>query len=650
MKLLGIASIPFLCFLLIGQGFSQVGNYRQEGIKQLNAGQYVEALETFNLAIRTEPSSPELYFFRGYAKYALDDYLGAEEDYSRSVAIFPYQPDVFIYRAVVRSQLEDNEGAFADFARAEELDSAKADIYFNRAKLNLWLKRFNECINDCYRAIRLKYNEEYIYLLKGSAEVGLGHYFTAIASFREAMEVNPDNPYGYVQTGIAWMEMELPDSAIPFYNRALELDSLNVYALFNRSLAEASDKDFEAAIRDLDKVIRLSPFNSYAWFNRAIMKHDLGDKVGAIRDLTTVIRLNPQNLNSHYYRAMIRAGQGYYREALADLDKAIELFPEFTDAWMQRSEVKSILNDPAGAKADYDHALVLAEKNNIHPDSLTTEKKSYLESLVKLSGDFEVMNSIESRFQNQPVEIRVLPVFRLFMGKAGFDSILFYDTWQRPHYPQSIISLSNHEELFSGFNAQPEIDRLTALINNGKGSSETFLRRAIAYHSLNKFNPAFADLDTALTLDSSAVLAWFTRANTRLELIRLMESVSGAEPYITIGPASRSNPDSLFAIPYAGAFSEALSDLDHAINLDPGFPFAWYNKGVVKCAMGNYRDALGDFLRAQATRDEFPEAIYNAGLIFLYLDDRQQGCEYLSRAGELGIADAYKVMKRFCFK
>jgi tetratricopeptide (TPR) repeat protein len=91
-------------------------------------------------------------------------------------------------------------------------------------------------------------------------------------------------------------------------------------------------------------------------------------------------------------------------------------------------------------------------------------------------------------------------------------------------------------------------------------------------------------------------------------------------------------------------------DLTRAIEIDPDFYFAYYNRGVVNCKIGNYKQAIEDFSGAIQCRDNFAEAIYNRGLIYILLNENQEGCEDLSRAGELGILDAYKVMKRYCFK
>jgi hypothetical protein len=42
------------------------------------------------------------------------------------------------------------------------------------------------------------------------------------------------------------------------------------------------------------------------------------------------------------------------------------------------------------------------------------------------------------------------------------------------------------------------------------------------------------------------------------------------------------------------------------------------------------------------------EAYYNRGLVHIYLQDREKGCLDMSKAGELGITDAYSVIKKYC--
>ena len=42
------------------------------------------------------------------------------------------------------------------------------------------------------------------------------------------------------------------------------------------------------------------------------------------------------------------------------------------------------------------------------------------------------------------------------------------------------------------------------------------------------------------------------------------------------------------------------------------------------------------------------DAYYNRGLVQIYLKDKEKGCIDLSRAGELGVAESYRVISKYC--
>jgi tetratricopeptide (TPR) repeat protein len=646
-QILVIAGIAFCGVSL----FAQNAAYPiREGQKYIRSGQFVEALEMLNLAILKDPSVPELYYLRGYAKYSLDDYLGAEQDYSRALEISPSLPDVLVNRSLVRSLLTDFNGAYDDLSKAQKIDSTNIGIYISLAKLKLYLKKFYGCIGDCKTAIRLGCEDESAWLLKGTAEWSLERYDEAAADFRKAMLINPVNSYPNIQLGSMYLEREQTDSAIFYLSRAIEMDSNNLYAIFNRSLALIKKPDLEQAKADLDKVIRLSPYNSYAWFNRALLLYEKKDREGAVRDLGVVIKLNPQHVTSYYYRGAIRSELKDYKGALEDLDKAIALYSDNPDAWMARSEVKLKLKDPAGAQKDYQKALEISEKDPVHPDKLSDDKKSYLESIVKMSGDFEEMNTTTSKFQNQFIDIQLREMFYIFTGKAPFDRIRLYDTYGKQHYPSNIIMLSNVPGLASDSAALGQVDKLTLQIETGREVLPSLFKRAVALSTLQKYNLAFADYDSLLRIDSSYVLGWFSRAVTRYGLIRLIRSLNDYEDQITIGRSTSGLRDQIVSNEPEHTFAMVAEDLGRAISLDPDFYFAYYNRGFVYCAMGEYDKALADFTAAIGFRENFAEALYNRGLIYILKNETIRGCEDLSRAGELGITDAYRVIKRYCYK
>ena len=51
---------------------------------------YVLSIQYFNKVIDSKPFLHEPYFFRGLAKYYLDDFVGAEEDLTSAIERNPY--------------------------------------------------------------------------------------------------------------------------------------------------------------------------------------------------------------------------------------------------------------------------------------------------------------------------------------------------------------------------------------------------------------------------------------------------------------------------------------------------------------------------------------------------------------------------------
>jgi tetratricopeptide (TPR) repeat protein len=626
----------------------QVINYKQLGVNYIRKGDFVKALETLNFAIQLEPGSNELFFLRGFAKFNLDDYLGAEHDYTRSIELSPTIADVFHYRAIVRSQMEDYKGAFEDYSKAIELNPSSPDVYVNRARTNLILKKYYSAIVDCRKAIELKDEQDMVYMIMGSAEMGIERYENAIADLNHAIGINPENPYGYAQRGLVFIQEKKVDSAITDFSRAIKLDSNNIYALFNRALAFSENHNLKAALEDLDKVIRLSPYNAYAYFNKAIVLINLDNKKEAIRNFDYVTRLNPKNLVTYYYRARLKMDLKDYKGALLDLDKAIELFPDYGDAYYDRFEIRTKLNDRKGAQEDYLKAMELSKKNPLTPDSTKSEKETYLKSLVRLSGDFEEMNTLNSKFQNQPVDIELIPMFTIDLVRSSLERSWLYDAYKKEYYFSNILALTPRNVAPDDSLISEEIRIQTQRIDSASGQPSAYYHRALSYNAGKKFDLAMKDYSSALKLDSNAIQVYFARAYTRYAIILQIQQQKEDPVQITIEgkPSERKEPVRTDELEHT--YKAVISDLDKALALDPSFSFAHYNRGFINCKMGNYREAIRDFTNAIQDKSGFAEAYYNRGLIYILMEETKNGCEDLSHAGELGILDAYKVMKRYC--
>ena len=66
----------------------------------------------------------------------------------------------------------------------------------------------------------------------------------------------------------------------------------------------------------------------------------------------------------------------------------------------------------------------------------------------------------------------------------------------------------------------------------------------------------------------------------------------------------------------------------------------------MRCNLRDFRAAIADYDEAIRRDPEFAEAYFNRGLSYLSLGNINQGIRDLSKAGELGIYNAYSIIKR----
>ena len=61
-------------------------------------------------------------------------------------------------------------------------------------------------------------------------------------------------------------------------------------------------------------------------------------------------------------------------------------------------------------------------------------------------------------------------------------------------------------------------------------------------------------------------------------------------------------------------------------------------------------EAIVDYTKAIQLYPYYSEAYFNRGLVQIYLRDTEKGCLDISKAGELGIEEAYSIIKKYCLK
>ena len=95
-------------------------------------------------------------------------------------------------------------------------------------------------------------------------------------------------------------------------------------------------------------------------------------------------------------------------------------------------------------------------------------------------------------------------------------------------------------------------------------------------------------------------------------------------------------------------YTDAIQDMKDASSVVSDIPYIYYNLGNLYCLSSEHIASLENYTEAIELYPYMGDAYFNRGLVLIYLKDKEKGCIDLSRAGELGVSDAYGVIKKYC--
>jgi tetratricopeptide (TPR) repeat protein len=187
-----------------------------------------------------------------------------------------------------------------------------------------------------------------------------------------------------------------------------------------------------------------------------------------------------------------------------------------------------------------------------------------------------------------------------------------------------------------------KFDQLDTSIIQQPAKASNYADRALIFTALQTYDHALSDFDKAIDLDPFNALSYFSRANTRLKLLSLLHSDN---------PAVTAKLHSLSPAMVSGtSYQSAIADYTSALALDSTFSYAWYNRASAKMFINDYDGAVNDLTMAIYYDPNLADAYYNKGLLLILIHQNETACISLSKAGELGILEAYPVIKKYCDK
>ena len=638
--------------------------FYMRGRHALSEGKYAKAIENFNVLAQLDTTDHWTFFFRGIAKYNLGDLRGAKRDFDRSVRINPVFTNGYHYLGITQSRFGNYEAALVDLQKAIDLRPGYDGLYFSRGVTYFLSQQFDKAVSDFDRYIRKEPKDPTAYLNRGASWLFLGETLKAVNDYQKAIRLDRFDPEGYVRRGRLYASQKNYDLAIADMDKAIELDTANTFAYFNRAIMYYEQEKYREAMADLNKVLEDEPGNALTLYNRGLISAQLGAYEDALNDMDRVLGINPENVLAYFNRASVFIELGQYQNALEDYDKAIELYPDFAKAYMNRSYVKNMLGQHKAAKKDYDIAQKKVQeyraKNITDATSFADTTKKY-SSLLSLDAEFAKKDFNDELLQHRDIDIRLRPLYRLVLtGEKDNTNYALDRAYENP-------LVSRFEEALPvGVKIRPEDKNLTAeelefieqtawAASSEPSTTDVFLR-ALYDDAGRQFNSAqayytyaidSAEQETGLDKMYQAFYL-MNRGVLRAEVIDFISSIESNVQVLSMDDSGNTRARVKDQVVRQYDYSDAINDMAAAQEIVPDLPYIYYNLANLYCLSADHIASIDNYTKAISLWPYMGDAYFNRGLVLIYLKDKEKGCIDLSRAGELGVEDAYGVIKKYC--
>ena len=609
---------------------------------------YVLSIQYFNQVIRLKPYLSEPYFYRAIAKIQLEDYQGALRDCNAAIERNPFSPGCYYARGYIYRQLNRLEEAEADYTEALRFSPENRTYMLLRADTRAQMKHYDAALEDISQMLKREPQSASVWGEKGHICILKKDTLTALEAFEKASQYDKTNPAVWSALGVTNLMLNREDEAYVQLTQAINLGSKWAGDYINRGIIHYHRHNYRGALSDYDQAVKIAPKEADCYYNRGVMRQEVGDYNRALEDLNTAISLDPERTEMRYQRGLVEMQLRQWKAVVRDMDSLIARYPYFLPAYYLASQAA----DKQGlTKTSYQYrqkAYELEQKkeqiqsqqaSQPNTDLLIADaqpqkkdhRKEFSTSTAQDQTDIpdeEQKYDSQTRGSIQKKHQDVVNEPNIVLSYYSQDMSL-----RRTNYYHPLVDeLNKAQDLPAAlkFTAQEltltaemvdyhfaNINRLTQSTDEAP-SAILYLARAMEFAIIKDYASAVDDCTRALRLANKKLepIIVFCRANWRY---RMMD----------------------------GDNELILRDYDHVLTLQPDFSFALYNKANILCARKDYQEAIRYYTKAIEADNDFAEAYFNRGLTYVFIGENEKGLSDLSKAGELGIYQAYNLITRF---
>ena len=655
-------------FLTIGSLQAQLNTDRITAIGRnaLYFNDYVLSIQYFNQVIKLKPYLSEPYLLRAIAKIQLGDYTGAELDCNAAIERNPFQPGAYYTRGYIYRLTDQLEQASKDFSEALIFAPENRTYIAMRADVLAELEQYELALQDINHLLHRDPHSASLHFEKGTICLRSGDTICAQQSFTQATEYDSQNPANWSALGLVQLMQDQQDDALQSLSKSIDFGSKWAGDYINRGIIYYRRHNYRSALADYDKAVTLSPKDAQCYYNRGVLRQELGDYNRALEDFTQAINLNPESIEIYYQRGIVQLQLRQWQEAINDFQTIIQRYPYFLPAYYLAAQAETSLGNGKAAFDLRQQAYNLEQKKD-SIQSLQThmqvaesqpQQRDRRKEFSALAAQNQESNDEENKYESDTrgaVQKRYTDVVNepnIFLSYYATNSNA--TSLRQTNYSHVSVDLYNRStqlpaplrfttqemtltadmvnQHFAQINhLSHQIDLLEQMAMPQSTYNQqlcaAYVARAIEFALVQDYTSAIDDITHAILMDSKLYFAYFCRANWRYKLLEYKRAM---------GEHMES-----------ADFELMMRDYDYVINHQSDFSFAYYNKANMLCIQQDFKAAISYYTQAIQVDTDFAEAYFNRGLTYIFINEIDKGIADLSKAGELGIYQAYNLISRF---
>lgn len=656
------------CWLGIGTAHAQLNTDRITtiGRNALYFDDYVLSIQYFNQVIKLKPYLSEPYLLRAIAKIQLGDYTGAEQDCNAAIERNPFQPGAYYTRGYVYRLTNQLEKSEQDFNEALIFAPENRTYIAMRADVRAEQEKFDLALDDINHLLHREPKSAALHFEKGSICLRSNDTLCALNSFVQATTYDSQNPANWSALGLVQLMMNSQEDALVSLTKSINQGSNWAGDYINRGIIYYQRHNYRSALADYDKAVTLAPKDAQCYYNRGMLRQEVGDYNRALEDFSQAIELSPEQIEIYYQRGLVQLQLRQWEEALNDFQTIINRFPYFLPAYYLSAQAETSLGNGKQAYELRKKAYELEQQKDSIQSLQTTmqlaqsqpqqrDRRKEFSALAAQNQeaseeeskyDSETRGAVQNRYADVVNEPNILisyyanPNNATSLRQTNYSNVTVDDYNRKDLLPAplrfttqeitlTVDMVNQHFAQIHQLSDQIDLLKQIALPQSSDNQQlcAAYLARAIEEALVQDYSSAIDDITRAILMDDRLYFAYFCRANWRYKLLEYKRAMGEKTD--------------------AADFELMMRDYDYVISHQPDFSFAYYNKANMLCLQQDFRAAISYYTQAIAVDSDFAEAYFNRGLTYIYINETEKGLADLSKAGELGIYQAYNLITRF---